>query len=269
MRADLHMHTTFSDGAYPLEKVIEFAKKANVDVIAITDHDTFTDANMYSNEIKVINGLELSTFHNDESIHVLAYFKNTPPQSFLDLLEDQKQKRIARAFEMLKLLEKHFSIKLDKSFIYQTNSITRGGIGREIIKQTNGKYTKKYIFTHMIGKGNPAYLPSVKMETIDGIKAIKDNGGIAVLAHPMLYKEENMMEVIKMGFDGIEAIYPHHLEEIEKYRHLAKKNNIRIITGGSDFHDMIGTVDDVSSHGNIGDACISGNDLKMFLEELS
>ena len=267
MKADLHMHTTYSDGVYSVSEVINLAKKANVDIIAITDHDTFTDTTGFRDQIKTIYGVELSTFHNDESIHVLGYFKEIPTKYFLDKLNEFKQKRLNRALEILYLLEKHFDVKLDPQFVYDANSITRGGIGREIIRETNGKYTQGYIYKHFIGKGCKAYIPSIKISVEEGIKLIKDAGGLAVLAHPMLYDDVNMNEVIKMGFDGVEAVYPRHQEEIQKYRDLAKKYHIRFITGGSDFHSLI-TPEDVSSHGNIGDACISGNDLIKFLGEL-
>ena len=267
MRADLHMHTIYSDGVYTIGEVVDMAVKANLDMIAITDHDTFTDTTEFRHSIKTIYGIELSTLHNGESIHVLGYFKNRPPKWFVDKLEEFKERRLNRALEILSLLDKHFGIKLDNKFVYEANSITRGSIGREIVKQTNGKYTKSYVFSHFIGHGCKAYIPSLKISTEEGIKLIKDAGGLVVLAHPMLYKTENMMEVIKMGFDGVEAIYPHFHEDIQKYRDLAGKYQIRFITGGSDFHNLVGP-DDGSNHGNIGDSFIEGNDLIKFLGEL-
>ena len=268
MKADLHMHTTYSDGVNTVLEVANMAIAAKMDIIAITDHDTFTDTTCIRNIIKTIYGIELSTYHNGESIHVLGYFKDIPPKSFLDKLEEFKMRRLKRALTMLDLLEEHFDIKLDRNFVYEANSITRGTIGREIVKQTNNKYTKSYIFSHFIGRGCKAYLPSLKISTDEGIELIKKAGGIAVLAHPMLYIEKNMMEIIKYGFDGIEAIYPKHHEEIEKYRNLANKYHIPLITGGSDFHNIVGP-DDGSSHGNIGDSYISGNDVLKFLEAVN
>lgn len=267
MKADLHMHTTFSDGVYTVPEVIEMALDKKLDYIAITDHDTFTDTTEFRNMINLVYGIEVSTYHNGESIHVLGYFKRIPPKDFLDRLEEFKKRRLNRALKMLDLLEEHFDIKLDRSFVYQANSITRGTIGREILKQTNNKYSKSYIFSHLIGHGCKAYLPSLKISTEEGISLIHEAGGLAVLAHPMLYKEENMMDVIKMGFDGVEAIYPNFHGDIEKFRNLASKYHIRFITGGSDFHNLIGP-DDGSNHGNIGDSYISGNDLIKFLGEL-
>lgn len=267
MKADLHMHTTFSDGVYSVGEVVDMAIRAKIDIIAITDHDNFTDTTEFRHSIKTIYGIELSTLYNGESIHVLGYFKNKPDKWFVDKLEEFKMTRLKRALKMIKLLDEHFGIKLDTKFVYESNSVTRGTIGREIVKQTNGKYTKSYVFSHFIGHGCKAYLPSLKIPTDEGIQMIKEAGGLAVLAHPMLYKTENMMDVIKMGFDGVEAIYPHFHEDIEKYRNLSDKYHIRFITGGSDFHNLVGP-DDGSNHGNIGDSYLSGNDLIKFLGEL-
>ena len=79
-KADLHMHTTYSDGAYPLEQLINLAKSKNLNYISITDHDTligsreaYTKYN--SDELKIIVGIELSTDRNGESIHVLGFLK--------------------------------------------------------------------------------------------------------------------------------------------------------------------------------------------------
>ena len=267
MKADLHMHTVNSDGVYTVGEVVDMAKRAGLDYIAVTDHDNFTDTTEFRHSIKTIYGIELSTTHNGEAIHVLGYFKERPPKWFVDKLEEFKKARLERALRMLELIDEHFGIKLDPKFVYEANSITRGSIGREIVKQAEGKYTKSYVFKNFIGHGCKAYIPALKIETETGIKMIKDAGGLAVLAHPMLYKTENMMEVIKMGFDGVEAIYPHFHEDIQKYRDLASKYQIRFITGGSDFHNLVGP-DDGSNHGNIGDSYIEGNDLIKFLGEL-
>ena len=99
MRADLHSHTKYSDGVYTVREVIELAKKNNVDVLAITDHDCFDGAlEAYNLQdeygIKIIFGMELSTYSNDESIHILAYY-NKPLKSgeLFDMLNNQRVNR--------------------------------------------------------------------------------------------------------------------------------------------------------------------------------
>ena len=78
MKADLHIHTKYSDGIYSVQEIINLAKARNLDVIAITDHDVLKgalEAQAYQNDdLRIIIGMELSTEYNDESIHILGYF---------------------------------------------------------------------------------------------------------------------------------------------------------------------------------------------------
>lgn len=267
-KADLHMHTTYSDGAYPLEQLINLAKSKNLNYISITDHDTligsreaYTKYN--SDELKIIVGIELSTDRNGESIHVLGFFKNADNLDELDkFLADQRQMRKVRAEKIKNALYEHFQIVLDMSFSEKLYSITRGSIANEIIKQGH-PYTKQQIFDLMIGEGKPAYYPSTKLDTKDAIKLIHKHQGYAVLAHPTLVRRNNIEELVKLGFDGIEAVYPRNKSgDEEVYRMLAKKYNL-FITAGSDFHDF-----DDGQHGNIGDVTLSGEDLEIFLNKL-
>lgn len=266
MRADLHCHTRFSDGKLTVDEVLDRAINNKVDVLAITDHDCVDGSKIAFNttkDIKTIYGVELSTERNDESVHVLGYFKEPLESgSLVDTLVKQREARYTRAYKMLDLLEKHFRIKLDDKFIKERSSITRGTIADEIIKQ-GYNYTKREIFDKMIGNGCPAYLPSTKMTTEFGIKLIHENGGIAVLAHPCLFKKNNVYDIILMGVDGLEGRYPSKLNDEKMYRRFAKNNHL-LITAGSDFH----YVND-SGHGEIGQCTIDGADLEKFLEVLN
>ena len=264
MLADLHMHSINSDGVYRVDELIDKATKLGLGIISITDHDTIVSSIEASNSklIKIIIGLELSTFNNGESVHILGYFNNDDNiGTFLNFLENQLANRRNRALEILEKL-KIFNIILNPQFINESKSITRGNIATEIIKQ-GYNYTKKEIFRDFIGVGCPAYLPSLKTTTIEGIKNIHDAGGLAVLAHPMLLKKNNAEDILKLGVDGIEARYPNHLDKEDYYRQLASKYNI-FITAGSDFHSYADGM-----HGNLGDVTLSGNDLEMFLGKLN
>ncbi|HHU56380.1 MAG TPA: PHP domain-containing protein [Acholeplasmataceae bacterium] len=265
MKADLHIHTTYSDGKFTVEEVINLAISRNLDLISITDHDTFegvkTALNM-KKDLRIIIGIELSTIRNGENVHILGYFKNQDKiDEMQPILDKQIVRRHERAYKVLEKLKEHFNIDLDPSFIKETESVTRGTIAREIIKQ-GYDYTNRIIFKYMIGEGCPAYIPSSKIETEIGIKMIKECGGLAVLAHPMHLEHNDPQDIINYGLDGIEAIYPFKEDQEEKYRKLAEKNNI-FITAGSDFHDF-----NDGRHGNIGDKYLIGDDLNKFLSVL-
>lgn len=268
MKGDFHMHTTFSDGALTVDEVLALAKEKGLDIISITDHDELEGsifakkiADKY--DIKTIVGFEFSTTFKDESIHILAYFKSLDYiDQLLKLLKVQREKRLHRAYEIKNRLKKFFNIDLDMTNLFKINSITRGSIANEIIKQGNN-YTKQEIFKKMIGDDCPAYIPSSKIDTSYGIKLIKDCGGIAVLAHPINLKKVTPEEVIAFGIDGIEAIYPANQEnDTLRYKSLAKKYNL-FITAGSDFHSM-----NDHKHGNIGDIWIEDGDLNNFLKKM-
>jgi predicted metal-dependent phosphoesterase TrpH len=265
MKADLHSHTNFSDGKYSPDELLDYAINNNIDIISITDHDTFSgvkEAVKINKNIKVILGIELSTYLNDESVHILGYFKNLDNVEKMEpILNDLIIKRKSRAIVMLDKLEEFFNIKLDRSFLDDIQSITRGTISKEIIKQ-GYQYSNREIFTKMIGDGCPAYLPSTKMDTKFGIKLIKDAGGLAVLAHPMLLKKNDPINVVKLGVDGIEAIYPNQADKENIFRKIAKDNSL-FITGGTDFHYY-----NDGRHGNLGQTYLSGDDLNIFLEKL-
>ncbi len=267
MRADLHSHTIYSDGSLDVSDLLKRAKEHNIDILAITDHDCFEGSEIGYNiakdyQIRVIFGLELSTKRNDESIHVLVYFSH-PLKSgkFYDMMKEQRLERKRRAYKMLSLLKEHFNIELNDKFIEEKNSVTRGTIAEEICKQYP-IYNKKEIFKTMIGDGCPCYIPATHLSTEEGIKLIIEAGGMPVLAHPCLYKKNDIEEIVKLGVKGIEAVYPSGKDKETKFRDLAKKYNI-LVTGGSDFH----RVNDLG-HGEVGDCYIKDLELRKFIRVL-
>lgn len=267
MKADLHCHTLYSDGNLDVSQVIARAKQNNVSVLAITDHDVIDGANeafKYNNEdFKIIYGVELSTNRNDESVHILGYFKEPLIEGpLVRVMNSQKQKRVTRAEKIVALLKEHFNIKLDTSFIQENRSLTRGTIADEIIAQ-GYSYSKKEIFDKMLGQGCPCYMPSSKMTPQKGIQLIKENGGIAIVAHPCLYKNNYIMDFIEMGIDGIEGRYPSKFNDESMYRRFTKNFNL-LFTAGSDFH----RINDFG-HGDIGQCTIEGQDLEKFLGALN
>lgn len=265
MKADLHSHTNHSDGHLTVDHLLDTAIARHIDVLAITDHDTFSGVMQAINTkkpIKVVIGIELSTYRKEESVHILGYFSDIEyAKPMQDVLDIQLANRRVRAQKMVEALKSHFNIDLNIDFFANLNSITRGSIAREIIRQ-GFPYTQKEIFKTMIGQGCPAYLPSSKMSTQEGIHLIKQHQGLAVLAHPANLKVNRVEDIIALGIDGIEAVYPNRQSEEGLFRQLAKQHQL-IITGGTDFHMF-----DDGQHGNIGDVFLKGQDVDRFLKVL-
>ena len=268
MRGDFHMHSTHSDGKLTVEEVIQEVKNKGLSWFSITDHDNL-DGSLNAielnnkNGLNLIVGLELSTFHNNESIHILGYFPKLDKIHFIKgFLEEIRIKRKQRAYGIKEKLKEFFNIDLDMTKLLMIPTITRASIANEIISQ-GYPYSKKHIFSQFIGDGCKAYIPSTNISTQIGIDTIKEAGGYSVIAHPVLYKKTNIKEFIKMGIMGIEAIYPSNsLNDTNNYKKIAKDNNL-FITAGSDFHDF-----DDYKHGNIGDCYLEKEELQLFLKKL-
>lgn len=267
MRGDFHIHTIYSDGALSVEEVLKEASKS-LDIISITDHDGLTGAkkaieiaDKYS--IKVILGVEFSTEYLGESVHILGYFKNDSDLKELEeVLEKQRINRIKRCQDIAELLKRYFKIELDVTPLLRLHSITRGNIASEIISQ-GYDYTKKEIFERMLGDNCPAYIPSTKITTPEAIEILKRAKATIVLAHPVLLKKNSYKELIAMGLDGLEAIYPANLStDTKRFKYYAKQKGL-VFTAGSDFHDF-----DDYKHGNIGSIYLSGEELDLFIKKV-
>lgn len=92
------------------------------------------------------------------------------------------------------------------------DTIARPHIAKAII-DAGYNYDKEYIFEHFIGNDCPAYIPSVQIDTKEGVKLLKKHGAVVVLAHPVLLKKSSFQDVLALGFDGLEGIYPMNSEE--------------------------------------------------------
>lgn len=273
-KGDFHLHTNASDGKCTPEGLVKLAKNENIDIIAITDHDT-TEALERAIEtglqtgIKVIGGIELSTLYNKESVHVLGYFKgdNYKDSFLLEYLRDMQNYRKERAKKIIEKLDMNFNIKLDYDKLVRNNKgiLARPHIAKAII-EAGYDYSFPYIFSNFIGSGCPAYVPTKKLSTEDGVKLLRKFNCVVVLAHPVLIKNTNIEELMQLDFDGIEAIYYLNKEEdTERFVRTAGKYH-KIITAGSDFH---GILSDGENHApRIGAVHLDGPHIKAFLDLL-
>lgn len=270
-RADLHLHTTASDGKLSPKELASDSLKADLDIIAITDHDTTSgveDGIKYGGSIgiKVIPGIELSTSYNNESIHILGYFRDDSYKNmeFQNTLQELINYRVKRGKKIVSNLFKYFHIRLDYENILKEAKgvIARPHIAKAIV-DSGYNYTWDYIFENLIGSNSPAYVPKKNLTIEEGISLLKSTNALVVLAHPILLKKTPIEELLKFPFDGIEAIYPLNRESDTKtYIEIAEKHQV-LITAGSDFH---GISQNDSSHGTIGCVYLSRNNLDIFMK---
>ncbi len=249
--ADLHVHSSASDGILSPAELVKNSKDKGLAVIALTDHDTIdgvaeAKAQGRKSGIKVFSGIELSCGWEDReaSIHVLGLFIDETSAALISLLDEQKRFRYTRALKIVELLRRAGinAEPLRKKFESTPDRVLgRPHIARYLVE---AGYTEDFqqAFEKYVSKGCPAYVAKDHVDPLRGIKAIKAAGGIAVLAHPGLIPDwQPVWEKIRdLPWDGIEVFYSEHNEQqVQKFSALTKANNWAQ-TGGSDFHGEYG-----------------------------
>lgn len=265
MKIDLHNHSTASDGKYSPENLIDYAISKGVGIMALTDHDcTFgiKKALDYSKDknIEIIPGLELSTIHNGEPVHIIGLFKNKYiPSQINEVAIEIKNRRKQRAFTMLNKISEIFNVEISTSELLSSDIITRGNMYQHI--QKHNPYLTSEEINQMVSKDSPAYVELPRFRTKEGIDFLHKNNAICIYAHPTLNSRETNMDVLEMGLDGIEYRCPKNKPGDEDfYANEARKRGL-FLSAGSDFHG-----DD--NHADIGTVSLDYEDFKIIKERL-
>lgn len=252
MKSDLHIHTNYSDGVFTPEKVVDAAIEADMDVIALTDHDnvlSFNIAQDYINQlakqekrtIKVIQGIEVNTIYKSSEIHVLGYFMDVENSDFKNLIKVQQQARVKQTKEIIHLLNKKESIKVKfediKNLVAEGGSIGRPHIAKAITA-VGGVNNVIEAYAKYINDNSPVYVQRKTVSPHDAVEIIYDAGGIPVIAHPhdLENAQELIQELMNYGLRGIEAYHRKHSPAIVEYFSSMAERLGLIVTGGSDFH---------------------------------
>lgn len=248
MKIDLHIHTTYSDGTFSPQMVIDTALDCNLDVIALTDHDNILshkaayDYVQKNNiNIEIIPGVEINTIYKGYEVHILGYFMNTDNADFRNLMKTQQQARINQTNEIIELLNKKAGIRIKfedvKSLVAEGGSIGRPHIARAITN-AGGVNNVMEAYAKYINDSSNVYVQRKTVSPHEACEIIYEAGGIPVFAHPIDVEisDELAKELISYGLRGIEAYHRKHSPAVvEHYSSLAEKYGL-IITGGSDFH---------------------------------
>ncbi len=244
--ADLHIHTTYSDGTCSAEEVVKIAKEKGLSAIAITDHD-ITDGICLAIKIgakigiEVISGVELSCEFNSSEIHILGYYINWENKWFQKKLQVFQKARERRAYYILnKLRELGYSI--DEHMLMAKASL--GAISRlhfaRCLKETGEVGSIKEAFDSLLGVGRPAFVRKLRITPEEALNMIHRVGGVSVIAHPVFGgSHKNFLKKLKrLGLSGIEAYHPSHtLKNIKRYIKYAGDLGLTV-TGGTDSHGV-------------------------------
>lgn len=247
VKADLHMHTNYSDGKLSPIQLIDLSKKSGITIISITDHDNVNgieEAINYGNDlgIQVIPGVEISADIDDQEVHILGYFMDFRNKKFLDFLSASRKLRLKRNEKIVeKLNTMGSSINFDSIKIKAgvNTSIGRPHIAMELNEEgfVNSYYDA---FIKYIGDGKPAFVKKPNPKSSEVINIISESGGLSFIAHPgRLVRDEMLLRLIQEGLDGIEVIHPSHTKEDIEYFSKTAAECFLLTSGGSDFHGGI------------------------------
>ena len=264
MTADLHLHSTYSDGSYTPEELVKEAVEKDFKTIAIADHDTVEGIAKAKEaakdfDIEIIPAIEFSTFREKAEIHILGYFIDYNDSNLLKESKKIFSARKERARKMVELLNKE-GVKISFEQVKNISGddyLGRPHVAKAMMKEGYIEEIGEAFTEDYIGNGGRAYVPKYKLSPEKAIEIINNAGGIAVIAHPEFINHgeamgvEDIKKLREVGLKGIEVYQSKHDKKaVEKYKKIANDLDL-LITGGSDFHGENST--DV----NLGDIRLS------------
>jgi predicted metal-dependent phosphoesterase TrpH len=244
---DLHCHSIFSDGALTPEELIQKALFQELQCLSLTDHDTIAgypalNKAALNTNIKIINGIELSTRWKKYDIHILGYrFNHTTELD--DLIQAQNQSRIERAVHIAGLLE---LVGVEDAYnkaceVAGHNRVGRPHFARVLINEGKTKDMKS-AFKQFLGKGKSAYIATPWISVKTAVEGIVNSGGQAVIAHPLKYGltrsklHELINEFKEAGGVGIEVVSGEMtVTQIREMAATCLRFNV-LASSGSDYH---------------------------------
>lgn len=245
---DLHTHSTESDGLLTPSELIQYAKQKGLSAIALTDHDTVAGIEeaweiAQKLGIELIPGVEMGADFYTE-MHILGYFSYENYKRIKPILDVALQARQNRNPRLIKRLQQlGYEITLDEvSSEAKGEIVARPHFARVLLKK---KYfaTMGEVFENLLGEGKDGYVHKDKTTPAECMKAIKEAGGVSIIAHPKLLnisleklKKLMVEEYIPAGLGGIESIHSiQSTEETIAFENLCNELEV-LSTGGSDYH---------------------------------
>lgn len=243
MRIDLHMHSTGSDGVLTPPQLVELAASLGVDVMAVTDHDTFVGVEAVRGQalpVALIPGVELS-LRDRRNMHLLGYGWGRHTmlhQAVAELAE----KRVKRAERMLALLREN-GMPLDGAALLAScgGSVGRPHLARAMVAAGYVRSVSE-AFQRYLGEGRPCYAAGERLSLAEALPLMRGSGFVPVLAHPRLMGlgDQTLAALLPawqaQGLMGLEVYHPSaQARGFGPLERMARRQGL-LVTGGSDFH---------------------------------
>ncbi|MBQ1412763.1 MAG: PHP domain-containing protein [Clostridia bacterium] len=246
MAADLHCHTTRSDGSDSPAFLVSLAARVGLTGLALTDHDCYAPHSLTQPleaqyGIRVINGVECSCRDNihGNKVHILCY-NCKYPEAMQPVLQKTVQARLDAALQMIDKVAKLYPI---------TPEMVMDGVGEGrfcgkqhiMLALMKAGYTTEMfgdVFHELFDKKTGrCFVPIVHTDVFETVKALRETGGVIVMAHPSVYGSiASLQDLIQAGIHGVELHHPRNKpHDIEILRQAVDEYRL-LTTGGTDFH---------------------------------
>jgi len=243
--ADLHLHTFFSDGTFSPEELARRAREKGLNIVALTDHDTVEGCGRMAyacgaEGLEFIPGAELTAECAGVEVHILGYWLDTGDATLQTALEKFQRVRQDRIVEMVRRLNAA-GVPLSLQAVTTLagcNSPGRPHVARALVA-AGMAVDFDAAFERFLKKGRVAFVSKARMDVTTAVGLIHGAGGVAVLAHPGIYRNDGLIpQIAASGLDGLECWHTKHTAgQSTTYAALATKLNL-VATGGSDCHGM-------------------------------
>jgi predicted metal-dependent phosphoesterase TrpH len=239
--ADLHTHSTYSDGTTVPREVVRRAKGRGVEVLVLSDHDSVSGVAEAAEAAKELGmrfgaGIEINTCE-DDMVHILGYGIDIGSPRFKDRLEEFRSRRVSRIGLIVERLQAlGVDLTLEEVQGGSLESLGRPHVAdalrRKKIVKNRGEAFQRYL-----KKGAEAYVAPMGPTALEAIETIESAGGFASLAHPLtVAKDAPMGDWVDAGLKALEVHYVSHTgPQREKLAELAQRYSLEM-TGGSDYH---------------------------------
>ncbi|MFB6160983.1 MAG: PHP domain-containing protein [Haloferacaceae archaeon] len=234
--ADLHVHTTASDGRLSLAEVPSRAREAGLEVVAVTDHDRLhpgLSAPVTDRDgVTLVRGVELRVDAGDLRVDLLGYGVEGTAALRAELDRIQRD-RVRRARRMVDCVEAETGATVDVAL--------EPGVGRPhvaaAIEASDAPYDYGEAFAALIGSDGPCYVARELPGFERGVSLLRDACGLVALAHPLRYGDPERALALTAALDGVERCYPYDRDVDAAPVDRAIATHDLVPTGGSDAHD--------------------------------
>ncbi len=214
-RADLHLHTTHSDGAYSPAQVVELARRAGLAAVAVTDHDAVGGVAVARKAadgtgLEVIAGVEITAEYRGRELHLLGYFFRTDDGPLTAALEKVRQGRVERFQEMVERL-RACGASLDLRGVpppAAPEALGRRHLAEMLVRQGLAGSVRE-AFARWLHDGGRAAAPKLRLPVGEATTLVRGAGGVAAYAHPPYdCTVDALTELRDLGLGAVEVDYP-------------------------------------------------------------